>query len=146
MAHCNIRTAGDAALLSLAYSCPHSSLSLSHSLAGICITPNPNPTPSCIGFFSVTVYTIPVVASSLLTIPFSPFFCFLLIPHSSFPASSVFLHLSLPSPVPHYVLPPFQLHFSLLFFILFSFPHLFVNQLFPFHYHSFPPPFISPSS
>ena len=81
--------------MSLAYSCPHSSPH-AHSLAAVCITPNSNPTPSCIGF---SLYTIPVAMYPLATYSFVttllllvlcciiPLFCFFFAfsPHSSFP-------------------------------------------------------------
>ena len=120
--------------MSLAYSCPHSSPH-AHSLAAVCITPNPNLTPSCIGFSS---YTIPVAMYLLATsysfvrtllllvlcciIPL----CFVFSP-SLFPftlhSSSVSLHLSLPSPITH------LLHSTL------------STTLYPFPSSSFPFPF-----
>ena len=126
-------------------SCPHSSPH-AHSLpSASLLTLTLTQLLHALVFFSVTVYTI--VASSLLHYSFLSFFfvfCFFLTLHFPlllFPSISPSPRLS-----PISFIPPFQLHFSFLFFILVSLPHLFLIQHFPFHYHSSPSPFIYLSS
>ena len=123
--------------------------------------------PHALVSLSDTVYTISVatyysfVGILLLlvlccTIPSYPFCFSSFFPHSLFPFFC--FPPSLP-PLTHYSFPsfpPFNSTFPLILFsiphlLIFSFPHLpfsfsFLIQLFPFHYHSFSPPFIPLSS
>ena len=132
---------------------PRVHISHSHfptSLASVCITPKAlTKLPRTL--FSLSVYTIPVatfynfVEILLLlvlccTVSFLSLFILFCLPHSSF---TLFLFPSIspsPHPSPISFIPPFQLHFFL------SPSFQFLIQLFPFHYHSFPPPFSSLSS